>query len=142
MYPWFWIILLVVLLIVEGATLSLTTIWFAGGALAAAIVSFIWDERIPEYIVFFAVSLTLLFFIRPAALRRFNRRRFRSNVEGVVGKTVRILEKVDNLSGTGRAKVDGMEWAAASTDANVTFEADELAVVDRVEGVKLIIRKQ
>ena len=35
-----------------------------------------------------------------------------------------------------------MEWAAASTDANVTFETDELAVVDRVEGVKLIIRKQ
>ena len=36
-----WLVLLVVFLIVEALTLGLVTIWFAGGALAAILVSLI-----------------------------------------------------------------------------------------------------
>ena len=35
----FWLVLLVVLLVIELATLGLTTIWFAGGAAAAFVAS-------------------------------------------------------------------------------------------------------
>ncbi|MBO4696677.1 MAG: NfeD family protein [Lachnospiraceae bacterium] len=142
MYPWFWIILFVVLLIVEAGTLSLTTIWFAGGAFVACIVSMIWDNRLPEFIVFFVVSFALLFFVRPSALRRFNRRRTRTNVEAVIGRTVRIVEKVDNLADTGRARLDGMEWAAVSINDDQTLSVGEFAVVERVEGVKLVLRNK
>ena len=44
----FWLALLVVLLVIELATLGLTTIWFAGGALAAFVLSFsviFWQRR-------------------------------------------------------------------------------------------------
>ena len=142
MYPWFWIVLFLVLLVVEAATLSLTTIWFAGGAFVAAIVSMIWDNRVPEFIVFGAVSLALLFFVRPSALRRFNRRRTMTNVEAVIGKTVRVIEEVNNLADTGRVKLDGMEWAAVCVDDNMTLSVGEFAVVERVEGVKLVIRNK
>lgn len=142
MYPWFWLILFLVLLVVEAATLSLTTIWFAGGALVAFIVSMIFDNRVPEFIVFGAVSLALLFFVRPSALRRFNRRRTKTNVEAVIGKTVRVIEAVNNLADTGRVKLDGMEWAAVCVDDNTTLSVGEFAVVERVEGVKLVIRNK
>ncbi|MBQ6106330.1 MAG: NfeD family protein [Lachnospiraceae bacterium] len=142
MYPWFWLILFLVLLVVEAATLSLTTIWFAGGALVAFIVSMIFDNRVPEFIVFGAVSLALLFFVRPSALRRFNRRRTKTNVEAVIGKTVRVIEAVNNLADTGRVKLDGMEWAAVCVDDNMTLSVGEFAVVERVEGVKLVIRNK
>lgn len=142
MYPWFWIILFLVLLIVEAGTLSLTTIWFAGGAFVACIVSMIWDNRLPEFIVFFVVSFALLFFVRPSALRRFNRRRTKTNVEAVIGRTVRIVEKVDNLADTGRARLDGMEWAAVSIDDDQILSVGEFAVVERVEGVKLVLRNK
>lgn len=142
MYPWFWLILFLVLLVVEAATLSLTTIWFAGGAFVAFIVSMIFDNRVPEFIVFGAVSLALLFFVRPSALRRFNRRRTKTNVEAVIGKTVRVIEAVNNLADTGRAKLDGMEWAAVCVDDNMTLSVGEFAVVERVEGVKLVIRNK
>lgn len=142
MYPWFWLILFLVLLVVEAATLSLTTIWFAGGALVAFIVSMIFDNRVPEFIVFGAVSLALLFFVRPSALRRFNRRRTKTNVEAVIGKTVRVIEAVNNLADTGRVKLDGMEWAAVCVDDNMILSVGEFAVVERVEGVKLVIRNK
>ena len=35
----FWLVLLVVLVVIEIATLGLTTIWFAGGALVALIAA-------------------------------------------------------------------------------------------------------
>ena len=142
MYPWFWLILFLVLLVVEAATLSLTTIWFAGGALVAFIVSMIFDNRVPEFIVVGAVSLALLFFVRPSALRRFNRRRTKTNVEAVIGKTVRVIEAVNNLADTGRVKLDGMEWAAVCVDDNMILSVGEFAVVERVEGVKLVIRNK
>ena len=35
----FWVILLVVFVVIEVLTMGLTTIWFAGGALAAAVTA-------------------------------------------------------------------------------------------------------
>ena len=39
MEPLLWLIVLAVLLIIEAITVGLTTIWFAGGALIAAVLS-------------------------------------------------------------------------------------------------------
>ena len=142
MYPWFWLGLFLVLLIVEGLTFTLTTIWFAGGALCATVVSLIFDNRPAEIIVFCVVSFALFFFVRPSALKRFNRRRVKTNVEAVVGKTARVIEQVDNFAGTGRVKIDGMEWAARSYDDNVGFATGDLVTVEKVEGVKLVIKNK
>ena len=51
MYPWFWLGLFLVLLIVEGLTFTLTTIWFAGGALCATVVSLIFAPLMKEWII-------------------------------------------------------------------------------------------
>ena len=139
MYPWFWLGLFLVLLLIEGLTFTLTTIWFAGGALCASVVSLIFDNRPAEIIVFCVVSFALFFFVRPSALRRFNRKRVKTNVEAVVGKTARVIEAVDNFAGTGRVKIDGMEWAARSYDDGTGFAVNDLVVVEKVEGVKLVI---
>lgn len=140
MNPLYWLAILAVLLIVEAATLALTTIWFAGGAFVAFLVSLFCDNIVVEFIVFLVCSVALFLFCRPSALRRFNRRRAKTNVESAIGQTVRVTEDVNNYSGTGRAVLAGMEWAARSFDDRVTFPPNTLAVVARVEGVKLIIQ--
>lgn len=43
MEPIIWLGILAVLLVIEGLTTALTTIWFAGGALAAAIAIWYWS---------------------------------------------------------------------------------------------------
>ena len=55
-----WLILLGVLLVVEIITLGLTTIWFAGGALAAFLAALAGGPLWLQIILFFAVSILLL----------------------------------------------------------------------------------
>ena len=63
----YWLIGIVVLLVIEALTLGLTTIWFAGGALAAFIACVAGGSLVLQIILFVAVSLVLLFFTRPLA---------------------------------------------------------------------------
>lgn len=137
---WFWLVMLVLLLVVEAVTLSLTTIWFACGALVALILSLFCDKPVVEGIVFLVISLLLLLTLRPSALRRFNNRRARTNADSVLGRTVLVKTKVDYESNTGRVTIGGMEWAARSLSEHMSFAPGSKATVDHIEGVKLIIK--
>ena len=76
----FWLILLIICIAVEVPTLGLTTIWFAGGALAAIFMAVIGAPIWLQAIVFIVVSLVLLFFTRPIAVKYFNKDRVKTNV--------------------------------------------------------------
>ena len=52
MEPIIWLGVLAVLLVIEGLTTALTTIWFAGGALAAAIAAGIGMGIVPQLLLF------------------------------------------------------------------------------------------
>ena len=125
----FWLVLMVVLLVIELITVGLTCIWFAGGALAAVIVSVAGGPIWLQAVVFLAVSLLMLYFTRPWAMKYIQPKKVRTNYEEALGKDVRVIERVDNLKGTGKAMYNGMEWTARSE-------------VTGIEGVKLILRKK
>ena len=67
-----WLILFIVFLVIEIATMGLTTIWFAGGALIAMLAAFVGFEWPVQLIVFLLVSIGLLILTRPIALKYFN----------------------------------------------------------------------
>ena len=67
MNPILWLILLIILLVIEAISLELTTIWFAGGALVAAVASYFGAGVTLQWGLFLGVSLILLIFTRPAA---------------------------------------------------------------------------
>lgn len=136
----YWLILLAVLLVIEIVTLGLTTIWFAGGALMATIVSTLGLSIGVQWFVFFGVSILMLIFTRPWALRYVNDHRSKTNYEGVIGKVVRITERVDNFNQTGTAVVNGQEWTARSEGDGVILNPEDKAVVVNITGVKLIVK--
>lgn len=138
----FWIGLLIVFLVVEIITVGLTSIWFAGGALTAVIVCAVGGPLWLQIVLFFAVSFLLLYFTRPWALKFVKPKNVKTNYEELEGKTVRVVEEVDNIKGTGRAVYNGMEWSARSEKDEITFAPEELAQVVCVTGVKLILRKK
>lgn len=96
----FWLVLMVVLLVIELITVGLTCIWFAGGALAAVIVSVAGGPIWLQAVVFLAVSLLMLYFTRPWAMKYIQPKKVRTNYEEALGKDVRVIERVDNLKGT------------------------------------------
>ena len=134
-----WLGIMIVLLLAEAATVGLTTIWFAAGALAATVLCALGVGAFGQWTVFFVVSLVLLYFTRPIALKWMTPHKLRTNYENAVDKTVRITERVDNIAGTGAAVLNGQEWTARMQQDDVTLEQGELATVAAVEGVKLIL---
>ena len=138
----FWLILFVILLVIEILTMGLTTIWFAGGALVAFILAFVGFGLPVQIIVFLLVSIGLLVLTRPIAMKFFNQERQKTNAESLIGQKAIVLERIDTLHGTGRAEVNGMEWSAKTDDSGETIDAGEVVVIEGIQGVKLIVRKE
>ena len=138
----FWLILFVILLVIEILTMGLTTIWFAGGALVAFILAFVGFGLPVQIIVFLLVSIGLLVLTRPIAMKFFNQERQKTNAESLIGQKAFVLERIDTLHGTGRAEVNGMEWSAKTDDSDETIDAGEVVVIEGIQGVKLIVRKE
>ncbi len=65
----------------------------------------------------------------------------RTNVDSVIGKEVLITAEVDNLCGRGEGKTGGAAWSVRSADG-CNIPVGETVVVDRVEGVKLIVKRK
>lgn len=86
MLPIIWLVILAVLVVIEIITLGLTTIWFAGGALVALVVSLLGGPVWLQILLFLIVSVVLLIFTRPLAVRYMNKNQQKTNVDSIPGK--------------------------------------------------------
>ena len=136
-----WLVIMIALVIVEVATLGLVCIWFAIGALFAAVVAVFGGPWWLQLIAFVVVSAVTLIFTKPIAKKYFTDKIQKTNSEDLIGKKVMITEAVDNVRATGVAIASGLEWTARSKEDAVTFEKGEFALVHAIEGVKLIVVK-
>ena len=133
-----WLAVFVLLIVIELATMGLTTIWFAGGAVAGFIASMLGANVVIQAVVFFVVSIVLLIFTRPFAVRYINSNKTKTNIDGLIGQEALVLEEINNIRETGCARLEGKEWSARSVDDTV-IPADTVVIVERIEGVKLIV---
>lgn len=138
----FWLILLIICIGIEIPTMGLTTIWFAGGALVAIFAAVVGAPIWLQAVIFIVVSLLLLFFTRPVAVKYFNKDRAKTNVESMVGRQAIVISEIDNLQGVGRVTVGGQEWSARSADEQVNIAVGAVVTVVAINGVKLIVREQ
>lgn len=137
----FWLVLLIVLLGIEIVTVGLTTIWFAGGCLFALGTYALGLDLVWQIIVFLIVSLILLIFTRPLAVKYINTNKLKTNYEGIIGKVVRLNEDVDNISGTGSATVNGVEWTVRTQNDKDIIKKGTIVKITDINGVKLIVEE-
>ena len=136
----YWLIGALILAGFEAHTLGLTTIWFAGGALVAALFCGLGFPLWVQIVVFAAVSILMLVLTRPLAMKYLNSRTVKTNVDGMAGKTGLVTQPIDNLHGKGQVDVDGQLWTARSTDDDILIDTGTKVTVKAVQGVKLIIK--
>lgn len=139
---WVWVIIIAACIFAEIATLGLTVIWFAGGAGVALGTAIAGGNIWLQIILFIIVSVVLMILIRPYAKKRFNTKRTATNVDSVIGQTGIVLDEINNLQSQGLVKIGGQEWTARSMDSGETIAPGEEVVVERIEGVKAIVRKK
>ena len=81
-----WLIITVILIVVEIITLGLTSIWFAGGAFVAGLISLTGAHWLVQLLVFAVVS-TLLFRVYPAICGECTDEECgEDNVDSLIGK--------------------------------------------------------
>lgn len=81
-----WIALIILFAVVEIITVGLTSIWFAGGALVALLLAAIGLGIAAQFVAFVAVSILLLVFTRPWALKYMKPKLTKTNYEAAVDK--------------------------------------------------------
>ena len=138
----FWMAAVIVLIVIEIATLGLTTIWFAGGALIACIAALFHANILVQAVLFLAVSIILLFFTRPVAVRYLNKNRTKTNVDSLAGEEAVVKQEINNLKSQGQVSLNGLDWTARTEDNQEIIEAGALVEVIRVEGVKVVVKRK
>lgn len=138
MIPFLWLVLLVVFIAAEAATVSMVSTWFAVGALAGLVTALLGGKLWLQIVVFLAVSAAALALLRPIARKYFTPRLTRTNVDALTGKTCLVVTDIDNLTGCGQVKIGDVEWSARSA-TDEPIPAGELVKIDRVEGVKVYV---
>lgn len=133
-----WIAMLALFVVIEAATAQLVTIWFAVGALASLIAALVHAPIAIQIVLFVVVSVVALFATRPLVRKITNTKEARLNADRCIGQTAVITETINNIDGTGMAKIDGKVWTARSADGSVIPEGTQVTV-NKIEGVKLIV---
>ena len=135
-----WFILLVLFVVIEASTVALVSVWFAVGSLGAMVAALFGAEIWLQAVLFTVVSCVLFACLRPF-LRKYIRPRItKTNTDAIIGTTGRVLETVDDLQGTGRVKLGGLEWTARSGEG-IVIPVGTLVKAERIEGVKVFVKE-
>lgn len=135
-----WLVLLLLFAGGEAATVGLTSIWFAAGALAALIAALLGGALWIQITLFLAVSLLCLAAVRPLAKKHLNNKVEHTNADRAIGQEALVTEDIDNIQGKGAVIIRGVTWTARSEDGD-PIPTGTMVRVLRIEGVKVFVER-
>ena len=134
-----WIVIAVVLGIIEAATVSLVSVWFAIGALAAIIPAFFDAPIWMQILVFLAVSAISFAFTRRFFKDVIKVKKQPTNADGLICQDGIVTAEINNLEGSGKVYISGLTWSAKSFDGE-TIPEGAVVTAEKIEGVTLIVK--
>ena len=135
-----WLVLVLLFAGTEAASVGLTSIWFAAGALCALIAALLGGPLWIQIALFLVVSVLCLLAVRPLARRHLNSKVEATNADRVIGEQAQVTEDIDNIHGKGAVVIRGIAWTARSEDG-LPVPAGALVKVLRIEGVKVFVER-
>ena len=133
--PIVWIGFAVFMLLCEGFTTQLVSIWFVLGSVCAAITTIFTSDITIQSAVFLVVSLIVT---RPL-VKRFKKRNKTTgtNADRHIGQVGFMLTDLTDIDKTAQAKVGAETWTVKSDKAPLS-KGTKVKVL-AIEGVKLIV---
>ncbi|MCQ2982614.1 MAG: NfeD family protein [Treponemataceae bacterium] len=137
--PWFWVGVLVLCLVIEAATMALTTVWAAIAALPLIFLSMLPVPFKWQLLIFAVLTLALAVITRPFAVKKLKVGEHDStNVNALEGQEVLLITGISRFEkGEAKAK-NGVVWTATSGTGNDIPEKT-VCIVLRVEGNNLVV---
>ena len=135
-----WLILAGLFLVIEIISLGFLVFWFAMGALIAMIASFFIDNVVIQSVIFIISSTILLFATKPLVNKVLPKESLiKTNSASLEGKIGKVTIDIDPIEANGQVKVNGEVWSAKSA-SNTYIAKDTEIIVEKIEGVKLIVK--
>ena len=88
------------------------------------------------FIAGFFVGISML---KPLLKRLDKTNNIKTNVDGLIGRTGKVIEKIDIVAGTGRVHVDGDDWKAISND-NQPIDVGVIVEIIALESIVVTVR--
>lgn len=136
----FWMVLCISFTLLEAFTQQFVSIWLLTGSVVAMIGSYLGADFEMQCILFVLVSLITLIAFRPTVKKFVKGTITATNTDLNVGKLAIVTTEFNDLSFEGRILVNDMDWAAKSLDG-IAHKKGEKVIVEKIEGVKCLVRK-
>lgn len=138
-----WLIASGVFFLGEIFTISFLLFWPGVGAFLAFLVSLIVPENLLIQILVFVISTVLMIiFTKPLINKLFkNKDNTSMNNSAVLGKKGIVIKKMDKDNPVGQVKVNGELWSAIKSDKDKAINVGESVIIEKIDGVKLLVRK-
>ena len=133
-----WLIIIILLTFLEVATVNLVSIWFVMSAIVSLFVSFAIDSFYIQFAIFVCLGIILMLLTRPYLVKKLTNKKESTNLDRVIGAEGIVTEEITKLK-VGEVKVDGKRWSAIS---NELIKVGEEVIIERIDGVKLGVRKE
>jgi membrane protein implicated in regulation of membrane protease activity len=108
------------------------------GAFAAGL-----NLSIEWQIVLFSTGTLMSFFLIRPVMKKYAYRRsdgFKTNIDAMVGRQVKVTEEIDNENNRGRVLLDGDNWQAR-TQLNEVIPTGTLVEIIQLNSIILIVKK-
>ncbi|MBR1748301.1 MAG: NfeD family protein [Bacilli bacterium] len=130
-----WLMVVILLTILEFATVNLVSVWFIVSGILALILSLFVDSLAWQFGVFVLVGILLMILTKPLLDKMMNKDLEKLNLERVIGMPGIVTEEI-KPGRVGEVKVDGKLWSATSSEE---LAVDTMILVEKMEGVKLSV---
>lgn len=134
---YFWLCIVILLSIIEAATVDVVTIWFVVSGLCTIILSFFVDNFMIQFALFTILGLILLITTRPIMKKALKGKDIKTNFDRIIGMEGIVTEKITKTS-IGEVKVDGKKWSAIS---DKTLNEGTSVIILEIDGVKLKVKE-
>ena len=138
-----WLIASGVFFLGEIFTVSFLLFWPGVGAFLAFLTSLILPENLVAQVLVFVVStVVMIVFTKPLVKKFFKSKDDTSmNNSAVLGKKGIVVKPITDESPVGQVKVNGELWSAIKTEKDKPIKAGESVIIEKIDGVKLLVRK-
>ena len=133
-----WLILVFFLIVLEACTVNLVSIWFIISGIVSLFVSIFWDDFLIQFAIFVLLGLFLLLTTRKFLKRYIKPNKEKTNLDRILGEVAIVTEEILK-NAVGEVKVDGKRWSAIAKEE---IQVGEEVIVEKIDGVKLIVRKK
>lgn len=136
---------MILCVVIEASTFALTTVW---AAISSLIMIFLSLTKMPfkwQILIFLLITILLVLFTRPFAIKKLKIGKNATNVNSIVGQEVLVVKEITQFNkGEVKAK-NGVIWSATSDNDAISENAiseNEICVVVEVDGNTLKVQKK